>query len=208
MIPASANCELFEDDEQVVFGLLAQDEMANNTVINCLYYIHAEDCIRWLIRSAGGKHTGENTIHNAHQAFNDSLLAIKKSVKENRFRPDGKPNSSRRFLYFVSQRCYERLQLNNRLNHEVLPDDDTRAVYPRAALEFPLEINENIRKLQEMLNGMSELCRMILQLRFIETATVQEISVKTGLEKQQVRKRLHSCREKLKKIMPSGFLKK
>lgn len=199
-------CKPFEDDEHVFLGLSVQDEKTNKNVLNCLYKLYANDCVQWLIKKGGGRPAGESTIHNAHHAFSDSLLAIQNSVKELRFKPDGRPNSSRRFLYFVSLRYYNRLQVNKYQSYSIIPDD--AAVYPKPHFEFPVEKEEKNRKLHEIIKSMPEKCRKILWLKYVDGDTTEEIAMKMQMNEQQVFKRLHDCREKFKQYISNGFNEK
>ncbi len=197
-------CKSFEDDEHVFLGLSVQDEKTIKGVLNCLYKLYADDCVRWLIKNEGGKSGGESTVHNAHHAFSDSLLAIHNSVKEQRFKPDGRPNSSRRFLYFVSLRYYKRLQVKKYKSYSIIPDDDSE-VYSKPNFEFPVEKEEKNRKLHQIIKNMPEKCREILWLKYVDGDTTEEIAMKMQMNEQQVFKKLYDCREKFKQYISDGF---
>ena len=200
-------CTSFIADENVYVGLSVQDEETNKNVLNCLYKLYADECIKWLIKKAGGNSKGEAITHNAHQAFNDSLLAILDSVKKKHFVPDGRPNSARRFVYFVSQRYYYKLQTNKISYAQVIPEDDP-SIYPRPDFTFPMEANEKIRKLQETIKTMPVQCREVLWLRYIDADPTEDIAQKTGLTKKQVIKKLHDCRQKFRQLIPGDFKEK
>jgi RNA polymerase sigma factor (sigma-70 family) len=200
-------CTSFETDENVYRGLSVQDENTNKNVLNCLYKLYANDCIKWLIKTTGGQSGGEAVTHNAHQAFNDSLLAILDSVKKKRFAPDGRPNSARRFVYFVSQRYYFKLRGNKNINTQMIPEDDP-SIYPRPDFEFPMESDEKIRKLHETIKTMPVECREVLGLRYIDVESTEDIANKMGLTKKQVIKKLYDCREKFRQFIPDDFNEK
>lgn len=200
-------CTSFETDENVYLGLSVLDEKTNKNVLDCLYKLYANDCIKWLIKKAGGNSGGEAVTHNAHQAFNDSLLAILDSVKKNRFVPDGRPNSARRFVYFVSQRYYFKLGNNKNIYTQMIPEDDP-SIYPRPDFKFPMETSEKIRKLQETIKTMPVECREVLWLRYVDGDKIEDIAKKKGLTKKQVTKKLYDCREKFRQFIPDDFNEK
>lgn len=198
------DCEAFTSDEQVVSGLLVPDEKINKNVLDCLHKLYAEDCIPWLIKITGSNATGEKAVHNAHHAFSDSLLAINVSVKKQKFKPDDKPNSARRFLYFVSLRYFKRLQFK-KYPYNLNPDINDSDVYPNTELVYTLEKEEKRRKLQDIIKSMPERCSKILWLKYIDGDITDEIAVKMNLNEDQVHKRLFDCREKLKKLIAGNF---
>lgn len=201
-------CTLFEADENVYLGLCVQDEKTNKNVLDCLYKLYADDCITWLIKKAGGNAKGEALTHNAHHAFSDSLLAINKSVKTLRFVPDGRPNSVRRFLYFVSKRYYTRLQANKYPIYALIPDHEDSSVFPKPHFEFPGEKEEKKRKLHEIIKNMPERCSKILWLKYVDGDITDEIEMKMNMNEDQVHKRLFDCREKLKEYISKAFYEK
>ncbi len=200
-------CTLFESDENVCSGLFVQHEETNKNVLDCLYKLYAEDCIKWLIKKAGANSKCESVTHNAHQAFNDSLLAIRDSVKGNRFVPDGRPNSARRFVYFVSQRYYFKLHNNIKSHVRVIAENDS-SIYPIPDFKFPMETSEKIRKLRDIIKTMPAPCKEVLWFRYVDEDKIDDIVKKTGLNKMQVTKKLYDCREKFRQFIPDDFIEK
>lgn len=203
----SRNCKQYENDELVVSGILNPDETVAEGVMNCLYLMHSDDCIRWLIEKGASRQAGEREIHNAHHAFGDALIALYASIKSHRFTDRSKPNAARRFLYRVSQRCFYRLQKRPNREYLELTDGREASIYPTPEFIFPAESEERVKKVHSLISGLSAVCCDILQKKFMEGMTTDEIAQSTGLTDKQVIRKLYDCRQKLRELVPGNFFK-
>ena len=158
-----------------------------------------------MIRIAGRKQ-GETDVHNAHQAFENALLAVEFAIKDNRFTIKDKPNAVRRFLYFVSQRYYWKLRETKKSVKmlEISYEHDNR-VYPKPEFTYQLEGDERIKKIHEAILDMPEACRAILWMKFVEGLKVSDIAARLNTDTNKISSQLYKCRNKLKETFPLNF---
>jgi len=199
------DCLDFKVDENVISGLQSENEITRGRVMYCLFHLYNNDCIPWLIRIAGRKQ-GETDAHNAHQAFENALLATEYAIKNNRFAINDKPNAVRRFLYFVSQRYYWKLQGTKKSVKmlEISDVHDNRA-YPKPEFYYQLEIDERIKKIHEAILDMPDPCREILWMKFAEGLKVSDIAAMLNTDTNKISSQLYKCRNKLKETFPLNF---
>jgi RNA polymerase sigma factor (sigma-70 family) len=199
------DCRKYENCEFVVEGLLVQDEGVRKSLLKCLFFLYGDDCASWLSRSFGRKPSGYTDKHNAYFAFNDALLALWYSIREGRFDAKRRPSACRAFIYFVSKRFFFRHQSNRQNNVTEISEAENSSLYPIPDFVFPLEEDERVRKIHELIRSMKDKCSEVLLLRNVEGLKIIEIAMKLGVDKKQVIRRLFDCRDKLRKILPVKF---
>jgi RNA polymerase sigma factor (sigma-70 family) len=197
------DCIRFEVCENVIAALLSRNGQLEERVFTCLFCLYRQDCMAWLIKKYGRQPPGQADEHNAGNAFADALLALYHYINAGRFSQQLKPHACRRFIYAVSRRIFWKLRFNKFDSGTSLkgisPEDILKN--PEPFFTFPLEREEEIQKLHEVIKSMPPPCRELLWMKYVDDLSIDEIAEKTGQDKQRVTRQLYDCREKIKKLL-------
>jgi RNA polymerase sigma factor (sigma-70 family) len=197
------DCKKYENCENIAVALTSGDVSLAERVFSCLFFLYREDCTGWLVRIYGRKPPGQADDHNANHAFGDAVRVLNVYIKTGLFLQQRKPNACRRFIYSISRRIFWKLQNSGLSSKVVLTDTSVEDILknPEPSFTYSLEKKEVISNLHQAIKSMPMPCSELLQLRYMDDLTIDEIMQQTGLSRERVTRQLFDCKKKLEKIL-------
>ena len=156
-------------DEQLISLLGSPDTRQVDKAIGQLYRQHKDMVFRLIRRNSG-------TDQDAEEVFNDTLVGVWKSVRNNRYQPTARLKT---YLYQIARFTWlKRLAQEQAFNEIILYDTEHMDVqYPIRGIDETYEMNERADAFWERVRALGGKCYDVLRA-FAEGYTMQEIAIR------------------------------
>jgi RNA polymerase sigma factor (sigma-70 family) len=182
-------------DSGLIEAIRGKDQL--DSAIRQLYEAHAGICRSFIIGKGA-------TEQDADDIFQETLVAFIDSVQKGKFREE---SGIRTFLVSISRNLwYNEIRRRKRADsREKLYVSDQESEDP--GVQDIIQDRELKKQLNELLNGLGEKCRKILELFYYEELPMKEIVLHLQYENEQVvRNKKYKCLQQLTEKMKQNPL--
>ena len=177
-------------DEEIYQGLKGNDAQT----ITFIYNYYKPKALGWVIRKGKGYN-----LQDGEDIFNNTILAIVKSIRENRYEQRGLFSA----FFWTCLRSYW-LTESRRRNRKPISSDESEALSVADETDFFNNIikNERLNAIFEALKRLGEPCLSSLRRFHLEGASCHDLAVEQNVSDNTMTQRLHRCRQALRALMP------